>query len=329
MAGDVTANKTQYVGEVFGPPVNEAGNPNGTVLQNQTYGDWIEGFDICLWNRADNSGNTTGNVIFNVNPAIYNKVFQDDNNQFRVGPGGFLSFIVLSPGLGPPDGPINYYGGTRPPYSNTVQWVSGNATPDVSGGQFFLTNNGSPTTITDFLNPKPGQTWTVLINDANTKIQSDGVHIVLQGNTNATLPIGTAISFFYDGFSTFHKVEVGRTNPTGIIDGQVALASGATPTLDASQAAYFTLAITSNIAVVIGVPFVPPSVNYSKEITIAIRNSSGGALTTAPTFNTGANGFKFAGGSIVNPANGTEVLYKWRWDPVQSFWYLLAVSTAL
>jgi hypothetical protein len=119
------------------------------------------------------------------------------------------------------------------------------------------------------------------------------------------------------------------TQLNGLQETSVALVSGATPAINALAGTYFTLAILSNIAVTIAVPSNPPGANLSQEITIAIRNSSGGALTTPPTFNTGANGFKFAGGSIVNPTNGTQVVYKWRWDNVQSLWYLLAVSTDL
>jgi hypothetical protein len=126
-----------------------------------------------------------------------------------------------------------------------------------------------------------------------------------------------------------------------VFDVGYALTWGATPAINVGLANYFTLNATSNIAAVVAVPTGNPpaagaglstfmaTYSISQEMTIAVRNSSGGALGTAPTFNTGAGGFKFAGGSIVNPANGTEVLYKWRWDPVQSFWYLVAVSTAL
>jgi len=111
-----------------------------------------------------------------------------------------------------------------------------------------------------------------------------------------------------------------------IQDGQYALVSGVTPAIDTTKGNYYTLAILTNIAVVIAVPLNPPSAGYSQEITIAIRNSSGGALATAPTFNGGANGFKFS--AVTNPANGTQVLYKFRWDSVQSFWYEVGTHLA-
>jgi len=129
---------------------------------------------------------------------------------------------------------------------------------------------------------------------------------------------------------------LGAVQPWGVIfsnqgtnDGSFALTSGPTPAVNARNGNYQTLSVLTNIAVVIAVPTNPPATGFSQDLFIAIRNASGGALTTAPTFNTGAGGFKFAGGSIVNPANGTQVIYHWRWDPVQSFYCLVAVSGAL
>lgn len=115
------------------------------------------------------------------------------------------------------------------------------------------------------------------------------------------------------------------TTVTGIADGQVALIPGITPAIDVSKGNYFTLTITTNIAVVIAVPTGRPF-QGGQEITIAMRNGSGGVLTTPPTFNAGANGFKFS--TVTNPANGTQVLYKFRWDPIQSFWYEIGTHLA-
>jgi hypothetical protein len=109
-------------------------------------------------------------------------------------------------------------------------------------------------------------------------------------------------------------------------DRSVALTSGTAPALDAKLGDHFTLTITSNIAVVIAVPSNRPAAGFSQDIAITIRNGSGGALSTAPTFNTGANGFKFS--TVTNPANGTQVTYRFRWDPVQSFWYEVGTHQA-
>ena len=129
---------------------------------------------------------------------------------------------------------------------------------------------------------------------------------------------------------------LGATQPFGWInnnaatnDGSVALVSGTTPAVNARAGNYQTLTVLTNIAVVIAVPTNPPAAGQSQDLFITIRNGSGGALTTAPTFNTGAGGFKFSAGSIVNMANGTQVVYHWRWDNAQSFYYLVTASLAL
>lgn len=109
-------------------------------------------------------------------------------------------------------------------------------------------------------------------------------------------------------------------------DRHVVMTHGATPACNVALGNFFTLSITANIAVVIAVPTGAPPAGFSQEITIVIRNASGGALSTAPTFNTGAGGFRFA--AVTNPANGTQVAYKFRWDPVQSLWYEVGTHLA-
>lgn len=104
-------------------------------------------------------------------------------------------------------------------------------------------------------------------------------------------------------------------------DTQVALTAAASVALDASLGNYFTINITSNIAVTVAVPTnAPPQSgsSASQEIVVAYRNTSGGALTTPPTFAGTTGGFKFA--AVTNPANGTQVLYKFRWDAPTFFW---------
>jgi len=112
----------------------------------------------------------------------------------------------------------------------------------------------------------------------------------------------------------------------GVEDRAVAMISGVAPALDASLGNIFTLTILTNIAVVVAVPTNQPQAGFSKDIVVVIRNGSGGALSTAPTFNTGANGFKFS--AVTNPANSTQVVYRFRWDPVQSFWYEVGTHLA-
>jgi hypothetical protein len=325
IAGDVTSNKTQYVGEVFGPPKGEDGSNQGSVLQNQTYGDWLEGLDIGLWNRADGSGNTTGNTIWMPNLAIYNTFFKDDNDQFRNGLGGALSFTVFQPGMQPPDGPIVYFGGIPAPYSAPMVYVSNvGATPEVSGANLFFFQDASPNTVTNFLHPKPGQVFTVCATTANTTIANGG-NLLLQGGANVTLPVNGCMSFVYDGRITFNRIEISRTFAT-TPQQTTALTCGSatTPALNAGTGNSFTCNITSNVAVTVAVPTNPPAAGHTQQITVALRNTSGGALTTAPTFNAGANGFKFTGSC--NPGNGTQCVWEFQWDPVQSFWYMVGAA---
>lgn len=102
-----------------------------------------------------------------------------------------------------------------------------------------------------------------------------------------------------------------------IRNGPVVLTPGVAPALDPSLGNYFTLNITSDIAVVIAPP--SPSPTTTQTITIAIRNSSGGVLSAIPTFSGAAGGFKF---SPVTPVpNGKQVIYQFCWDPLQAFWY--------
>lgn len=116
-----------------------------------------------------------------------------------------------------------------------------------------------------------------------------------------------------------------RTN-LAFTDGAQATTCSTTPAIANGFGNYFTCNITANIAAVVQPPNFAIPAGQSQLITIALRNSSGGALGTAPTFSTAATGFKLGGLTIVNPANGTQVLYTWRWDPVQSFWYPAAAA---
>jgi hypothetical protein len=112
-------------------------------------------------------------------------------------------------------------------------------------------------------------------------------------------------------------------------DAAIRLNCGATQVIviDASQGNYFICQVTSNVAVTIQPPIDSPSISSrSQLITIAIRNASGGALRQAPTFSRSAGGYKFS--PVTNPANNTQVLYTFRWDPIESFWYEVGVHQA-
>ena len=57
--------------------------------------------------------------------------------------------------------------------TNEQTSIIAGATPDVSNGNIFKTNNGGTTTITNFLNGVDRQVITVNCGDANTTIQNN------------------------------------------------------------------------------------------------------------------------------------------------------------
>lgn len=91
----------------------------------------------------------------------------------------------------------------------------------------------------------------------------------------------------------------------------VAVASQA---LNVWQGNYQEFNITSDIAVVIQAPTNTPASGSSGALTVTFYNNSGGALSTAPTFATGAGAFLLSA-AAVNPANTTGVTYLLRWSP--------------
>lgn len=172
----------------------------------------------------------------------------------------------------------------------------------------------------------PGNCWLTLLGNHSFSgafpftVVSGGLHVVqLTETRGSSVDVsGTTTGFRMLGSLTGAGSRVTRFS--GLADGQVPLTSGTTPALDAGKGNSFTLNILANIAVVVAVPVNPPPAGFSQTITVALRNSSGGALGTAPTFNTGAGGFKL-NAAVVNPANGTQVEYTFRWDSVQRLWY--------
>src|SRR5258708_22887782 len=77
-----------------------------------------------------------------------------------------------------------------------TRFIAG-ATPDVSNGNIFKTNNGSTTTITNFLNGVDGQVITVNCGDANTTIQNNA-NIVTETAADITCTANKAQDFTYD-----------------------------------------------------------------------------------------------------------------------------------
>jgi len=71
------------------------------------------------------------------------------------------------------------------------------ATPDVSNGNVFKTNNGAPTTITNFLGGVDSQVITVNCGETNTTIQN-GSNIVTSTGSNITCALNKVYGFIYD-----------------------------------------------------------------------------------------------------------------------------------
>lgn len=145
---------------------------------------------------------------------------------------------------------------------------------------------------------------------------SQTTQINADGSGNLTLTAGSSSNVIV---SSPMLVSGGRVQ-----DAAVALTCGGstTPAINVAQGNYFTCNITSNVAVVLAVPTNNPSTSTrSQLIRVAFRNSSGGALGTAPTFNAGAGGYKFTG--TCNPANGTQCVWAFTFDQGQGFWYLV------
>ena len=102
------------------------------------------------------------------------------------------------------------------------------------------------------------------------------------------------------------------------------LASGVTPTVDSLMGENCTLTITSNIAVVIQNPTRATTGRTSHILRFAIRNGSGGALTTPPNFGTNF----LLNGAVGNPGNGTQMMYTFDFDPVQAKYYEIGSHAA-
>ena len=200
MAGDTGATKTGYVGMVFGPPVNEAGVANGSVLQNQDYGFVAEGFSICIWFRADSSGNTLGNGSNGGQPSVYTTAYKDDTAPIANGGfvgGGQGGNYFISPLIN-----VNYIASGRPA-APTCLFPINSATPSIGGSDVWGTQNNAGTIITTFNAPTDGsvdgRTITLRINDANTTIRDvnngGGGNIRCLGRQDIVGAVGLVVSF--------------------------------------------------------------------------------------------------------------------------------------
>jgi pectate lyase-like protein len=199
-AGERTALKTGYIGVVFGPPVNEAGVANGSVLGNVDYGAVMEGFDRCVWFRGDASGNTLGNAVLNSNPSIYNTAYLDDNPALTLGNfvGGGNGGNIYEASLA-----NIMYRAVASPANPTGVFANAATTPTVGGCDTWQTANAGGTIITDFLAPSGAsldgrQLW-VKFGDAVTTIRDvnngGGGHIRTWGRQDIVGVVDEVVSF--------------------------------------------------------------------------------------------------------------------------------------
>jgi hypothetical protein len=82
-------------------------------------------------------------------------------------------------------------------------FADGATTPSVSGGNLFLTQNTTATTITDFTGENLGQTITILFGDNNTTVQASGTVLLksaaaFAASTNDTLTLVAAQGNWYE-----------------------------------------------------------------------------------------------------------------------------------
>lgn len=98
-------------------------------------------------------------------------------------------------------------------FVNRLFIVITGATPDVSNGNAFKTNNGGAVTITNFLNGVDTQEVDVLCGDGNTTVQNNA-NIVLSAGVNFSCTANVGISFRYDAAQS-KWVQFGGTGSGG------------------------------------------------------------------------------------------------------------------
>jgi len=83
-------------------------------------------------------------------------------------------------------------------YKNTATVVITGTTPSVATGNVFKTNNGTATTITNFLGGTDSQQIVILCGESNTIIANNS-NISIAGGVNFDCVVNTGIAFVYDG----------------------------------------------------------------------------------------------------------------------------------
>jgi hypothetical protein len=132
------------------------------------------------------------------------------------------TYNLVSSNISPDSGGLPIYGSNintvRTAQSQDVltqiatRQLSG-ATPDVSKGALFYTNNGGATTITNLINsPSVCNTITILFYDGNTTVQHNA-NIKLNGSVNFVATAGSTLTLMKVLIGSLGWVEVGRSKP--------------------------------------------------------------------------------------------------------------------
>lgn len=136
---------------------------------------------------TSNSWNSAGYIVAMADTANNNII---DANTFNPGTSGtaWTKFIDLSTGVS-----NRIYNDE----ASIITLTANDTTPSVdnANGAYFITANTISTAITAFDNGYPGQTITILVNDANTIFQHNGTTITTASNANINAIAGGIYTF--------------------------------------------------------------------------------------------------------------------------------------
>jgi hypothetical protein len=169
--------------------------------------------------------------------------------------------------------------------SNKATIVIAGATPDVSAGNVFKTNNGSPTTITNFANGVDSHRIAVICGDTNTTIQNNSTIATSSGTDIVCLAVNQSQDFVYSLVQS-KWIQKGRRSNVAQLP-NTPLAFSATPSFAASFGASYSMTLTGNVT----------------SSTITGTPSNGNILSLTLTEDaTGGRTFAFPGNFIFTPS---------------------------
>ena len=190
--------------------------------------------------------------------------------------------------------------------------ISG-ATPDVSVGSVFATNNVTPTTITNFLHGVDSQVITVVCGDTNTSIRA-GRNIITLSGSNISCVFNQAQTFVYNA-AQLKWLETRTANAGQLPNTEIGFSR--TPSFAATRSASYSMTLSGNVtaSTLTGIPANGNLLSFT-----LTEDSTGGRTFAFPgnfifapsfTFNTAANAineltFKYDGTNwlLVSNAGG-------------------------